>query len=470
MENNDTLTICSLAPLIRNKKLSPVEATIFFLQRISRLQPAINAYITVASEVALAQAKKAEQEIIKGHYRGSLHGIPISIKDLFYTKGIRTTAGSSILKRFVPQRNAAAIDSLLDAGCILLGKTNIHEFAYGCTNINPHYGPVCNPWNPAHISGGSSGGSAASVVTGQAVASLGTDTGGSIRIPAAACGCIGFKPTYGRISLDGVIPLAGSLDHVGPLSRCVMDSALLYQALAGPMAWSPYSEKSAFSMIRKHIRGLRIGLPRQYFFCRIQSPVQKAIQTACEVFEQLGAVICELNLPGLGETASIAADITAAEALAYHIKWLDKNPDKYGKDLRIRLEQSRKMTALTYLQALQKKEKLTEQMERTLDSVHALLTPTLPMTAPKIIECQTRGNRQDEIRTALLSLTRPANISGLPAISVPCGFSHGLPIGMQIIGRRHDEATTLRIAYAYETATDWHQRFPRENDWQTEML
>ncbi len=461
MDNNDELTISNLAPLIRSKKISPVELTTFLLERIYRLQPEINAFITIASEIAISQARQAEREIVQGCYRGALHGIPISIKDLFHTKDIRTTAGSLILKRYVPKKNAVAVDRLLAAGCILLGKTNLHEFAYGATNINPHYGSVHNPWNVRHISGGSSGGSAASVVTAQAIASLGTDTGGSIRIPSAACGCVGFKPTHGLISLEGVIPLAGSLDHAGPLSRCVMDSALLFQAIADPDSRRPHFGKTILSMIRKSIRGLRIGVPKQYFFRRIQPDVHKAIQTALAVFEQLGAVLCEVNLKGLEETTFIAADITAGEALAYHAKWLTKNPEKYGKDLRVRLERAKDMTALTYVQAQQKREAYTERMERALDSVHVLLTPTLPTTAPSIHACQAPGKRQGDIRTALLSLTRPANLSGLPALSMPCGFSREkLPIGMQIIGRRQDDATTLRVAYAYENATSWHKCFP----------
>ncbi|MEO0249096.1 MAG: amidase [candidate division WOR-3 bacterium] len=221
IKNDSVLTITHLAPLIRRKIISPVEITVSLLDRISHLQPYVNAYITVCYESALAQAKKAEKEILQGRYKGFLHGIPISLKDLFYTRGIPTTAGSKILNSFVPENNAAVVNQLLRAGCILLGKTNMHEFAFGATNINPHFGPVCNPWNIRCISGGSSGGSAASVISAQSIASLGTDTGGSIRIPAAACGCVGLKPSYGLVSLEGVIPLSPSLDHVGPLCRSV---------------------------------------------------------------------------------------------------------------------------------------------------------------------------------------------------------------------------------------------------------
>ena len=462
MVNNEELTISRLASLIHRRKLSPLELTNFLLDRIQRLQPFINAYITVTAEIAIAQAKKAEKEIVKGQYRGALHGIPISLKDLFYTAGVRTTAGSQILKRFIPKENAVVVDRLLESGCILLGKTNLHEFAYGATNVNPHYGSVHNPWSLAHIAGGSSGGSAASVVSAQAIASLGTDTGGSIRIPAAACGCVGLKPTYGRVSLKGVIPLADSLDHAGPLTRCVMDAVLLFEAMAGPDPWAPYSRKTATSSIRRGLKGLKIGIPKQYFFGRLQPDVRQAVSAAPNVFEQLGADICEVNIKGMEATSWLAADITAGEALAYHTDWLERKREKYGEDLRSRLTQSMNMLAKTYIQAQIKRAEYSERMEQALHSVHLLLTPALPVTAPRLDQKFVRiGNDREDVRSVLLSLTRPANLSGLPAVSMPCGFSwQGLPIGLQLIGRRHDELTVLRAAYAYESVTSWHKRFP----------
>lgn len=461
MENNDRLTIEKLAPLIRRKELSPVELTRFLLERISQLQPSINAYITITSEIALAQARQAEKEIIKGHYKGVLHGIPIAIKDLIYTRGIRTTAGSRILKRFYPKVNAAVVDRLLLAGCILLGKTNLHEFAYGPTNINPHYGPVRNPWDITRISGGSSGGSAASVISAQAMAALGTDTGGSIRIPAAACGCVGFKPSFGSVPLDGVIPLASSLDHVGPLSRCVTDAAYLFESIAGPA-----SENSAFKRIkekiRKGVKSFRIGLPRQFFFDQIQPEVRKTVLAAAAVFEILGAEILEVNLKGMRKTNSIAAEITGDEAIAYHSKWLDRRSQDYGKDVRVRLAQSRNTTAVAYIQARQEMNSYGQRLAHSLGRVHLLMAPTLPIIAPGIQEADKGiGRSGKDIRTALLTLTRPANLSGLPAISIPCGCSSsGLPIGLQLIGRASDEVTLLRAAYAYEKATPWHKMFP----------
>ncbi len=464
MDMNE-LTIESLAPLIRNRKISPLELARFFLERIFQLQPYINAYITVTAELALVQARQAEKEILKGSYRGVLHGMPISLKDIFYTSSIRTTAGSKILRRFVPKENAAIVNRLMNAGCVFLGKTNMHEFAYGATNVNPHYGAVHNPWDTKRVSGGSSGGSAASVITAQALASFGTDTGGSIRIPASACGCVGLKPTYGCVPMDGVIPLSFSLDHVGLLCRCVTDAALLFEAITrtDPRRVST-SGKMAMAGMRKNVKTLQIGLPRQYFFDHIQPDVRRLVLAAITVFEQLGAQICEVDLKGMEDTTRLAADITAAEALAYHSKWLKQRPQDYGADVRSHLEEARNMTAAAYVQIQRERSLLTERLERVLDSVNLLSAPTLPMVAPSIGQEKIRISRSyRDIRPALLSLTRPANLSGLPSITIPCGFSlEGLPVGLQLIGRRFDEATILSAAYAYEQATPWHRQFPPE--------
>jgi aspartyl-tRNA(Asn)/glutamyl-tRNA(Gln) amidotransferase subunit A len=366
------------------------------------------------------------------------------------------------LRTFVPKENAIVVDRLLRAGCILLGKTNMHEFAYGPTNVNPHYGAVRNPWDTSRISGGSSGGSAASVVAALAIASLGTDTGGSIRIPSAACGCVGLKPTYGCVPMTGVIPLSFSLDHVGPLSRCVADAAFMFQAIAEPDARQ--NPGRILSKIRKGIQSFRIGIPKQYFFNRIQPDVRRAVLTAAEVFRQLGACICAVDLQGMEETETLAAAITGAEALAYHSQWLKRRPHDYGEDVQARLELSNEMTAVTYIQALQKAQPYSERLAHMLDSVTLLLAPTLPIVAPDIEQKEvTIGKSHETVRSALLRLTRPGNLSGLPAISVPCGFSsEGLPIGLQLIGRRSGEIDLLRAAYAYEQATPWHHQFPEE--------
>ncbi|NLT65449.1 MAG: amidase [Acidobacteria bacterium] len=460
MKNDNRLTIASLATLIRRKKISPVQLTQFCLDRISLLQPSINAYITVTAESALRQARQAEKEIVRGDYRGMLHGIPISLKDIFHTKGIRTTAGSRILNKFVPSENAVVVERLLSAGSILLGKTNMHEFAYGPTNLNPHYGHVRNPWDTSRMSGGSSGGSAASVVTAQAIASFGTDTGGSIRIPAAACGCVGLKPTYGRISSKGVIPLAWSLDHPGPLARSVRDAAILFDATAEPMQCGRSRKQE--TLLRKEIRGLRIGIPRQYFFDRIHPEVRRAVLSAAEVFEQSGARVGEVNLKGMEETAQLAAAIVGAEAVAYHDEWMRQKPQEYGYDVISRLELTREFPATRYIRALQKMTAYRERLSAVLNDVDVLLAPTLPIVAPPLdVAIMKIGRAREDVLSALLRLTRPGNLSGLPSISVPCGFSSdGLPVGLQLIGKEFDEATLLSAAFAYESATDWHTYFP----------
>jgi aspartyl-tRNA(Asn)/glutamyl-tRNA(Gln) amidotransferase subunit A len=460
MDNDCDLTITRLAPLIRQKAISPVELTKFCLEQIARLQPEINAYITVTPEIALAQARRAESEITKGLYRGVLHGIPINFKDLFLTRGVRTTAGSKVLREFIPKESAVVVNSLLQAGCILLGKANMHEFAFGATNIHSHYGPVRNPWNTTCISGGSSGGSAASVVTAQVIASFGTDTGGSIRIPSAACGCVGFKPSYNRIPMNGIIPLSGTLDHAGPLSRCVIDAAFLFEAVTTTRMLDSNSGRVTRA-VRSGVKDLVIGIPRQYFFSRIQSRVRELVFTAARVFEQLGADIREVNLKGMEETEQLAADITGCEALAFHEKWLRTRPRDYSKDVRIRLEQNRKMTATAYIQSLDKRITYAREFERVMETVHLLLTPTLPVIAPAIDEADVKiGRSRENVRLAMLRLTRPGNLARLPAISIPCGFSNGLPVGLQLIGRFFDDYSVLRAAYAYERATPWHEHFP----------
>jgi aspartyl-tRNA(Asn)/glutamyl-tRNA(Gln) amidotransferase subunit A len=354
------------------------------------------------------------------------------------------------------------VNRLLESGCILLGKTNLHEFAYGATNVNPHYGPVRNPWNRERISGGSSGGSAASVVSAQAVASIGTDTGGSIRIPSAACGCVGFKPTYGRVSLEGIIPLSGSLDHAGPLTRSVMDAAFVFDVIAESSPWK--SANGAAQEIRQGIKSFQIGIPRQYFFDRVQPDVRRAVMAAIRIFEHLGAGITELNLKGMEETERMAAEITGCEALAFHEQWLSRKSRDYGEDVRKRLEQSRTVTATAYIQMMQMMQKYGRELDAALGKVNLILAPALPIEAPGIDEKVVKiGRSREDARRALLRLTRPANLAGVPAISVPCGFTaQKLPVGLQIIGRRFDDASVLRAAHAYESATSWHHNFPQE--------
>jgi aspartyl-tRNA(Asn)/glutamyl-tRNA(Gln) amidotransferase subunit A len=463
--NDEKLTIARIAPLIRKKQISPVELTGFFLERIARLEPKLNAFITVTADLARKQARQAEREILRGKYRGPLHGIPISLKDLFFTAGIRTTAGSKILRSFVPGENAVVVDRLWEAGAVLLGKTNLHEFAYGVTSNNPHYGPVHNPWDLKRVPGGSSGGSAAAVSAALGIASLGTDTGGSIRIPSAACGVVGLKPTRGLLPLEGVIPLAFSLDHVGPICRCVEDAALLMEAMTLPDGSSGGGSRAgrAFTRsLRKGVEKTRLGIPKQYFFDRLQKEVREFVLTGCAALSHLGAELREVEIRGTEGASQLVGLITVGEALSYHRRWLTSRPGDYGADVRKRMEANRSQRTVDYLQAQEKRRVYTQAFLKVFDSVDVVAAPTLPVLPPLIGQKEIDwGRAKEDVRAALLRMTRPGNLTGLPALSIPCGFTAGgLPVGLQLIGRHYDEATLLRMAHAFERATPWHTMFP----------
>ena len=464
--NDQNLTIAKIAPLLRRKQISPVELTEFFLERIQRLQPALNAFLTVTANLARKQARQAEKDILRGKYRGPLHGIPLSLKDLFYTAGIRTTAGSKILRNFVPGENAVVVDRLFEAGAVLLGKTNLHEFAYGVTNNNPHYGPVHNPWDLKRVPGGSSGGSAAAVSAALGIASLGTDTGGSIRIPSAACGVVGLKPTRGLVSLHGVIPLAFSLDHVGPICRCVEDAALMLEVIGSPAGRSstnwPQMGRLFSRPLRQGVKGIRVGIPKQYFFDRLDKNVRGYVLTACAILYQLGAELREVEFRGVKDAAPLVGVITVGEALSYHWKWLQSRAKDYGADVRERMEANRTQRTVEYLQAQEKRRLYTGAFLKVFESVDVVAAPTLPVLPPFIGQKEIAwGRTKEDVRAALLRMTRPGNLTGLPAISLPCGSTaDNLPVGLQLIGRHFDEAVLLRVAYAFERATPWHKMFP----------
>jgi len=445
-----------VARLYRKRKLSPVELTKLMLTRIEQLNPKLNAYITVTAEVALAQAKKAEAELFaprgrKGHRdRGPLHGIPISLKDNIYTKGIRTTAGSKILKDFIPQYDAEVWAKLREAGAILLGKTNLHEFAYGVTTNNPHYGPTRNPWDLTRIPGGSSGGSAAAVAAGLCYGSIGTDTGGSIRIPGSLCGIVGLKPGLGRVSAEGVVPLSQHLDFVGPLARTAADAALLLDPifLRGKKEPSLSSGRKSAGSFRK----LTLGLPKDFFFDVISEDVFFAFHEAVREFQKRGAAIKEVSVPLLCETEEAGNHIAWAEATHYHQQagWFPAHSAEYGEDVRTRLEMGTKVSATAYLEALEFRDKFIQQFHRSMadSGVDALVVPTTPIAAPLIGEESTQiGKENHATRALLLRLNRPANLAGIPAISIPCGFtSAGLPVGLQFISTMTREPLLLRIA------------------------
>lgn len=434
---------------------------------MEELNPRLNAFITMTPEKALRDAKAAEREIRRGKYRGPLHGIPITLKDNIWTKGIRTTAGSKILKDFVPADDADVAQRLQNAGAVLLGKTNLHEFAYGITTENPHFGPTRNPWNRECIPGGSSGGSAAALAAGIGFGSVGTDTGGSIRIPAALCGIVGLKATFGRVSCGGIVPLAVTLDHAGPLARSVTDVAILLDAIAATK--EPHEEflraLRAGQKKNKRRAKLRLGWPRDYFFQRVDEEVKRAVENAARVFEKMGGSIQEVALPHMEDASEPSTQIALAEALEYHETqgYFPAHAADYGEDVRKRLEMGNAVRAVDYLKAQQAREQVREDFRAAFKDVDAIIAPATPIAAPRLGQDMVKiGGEAVSVRGALVGMNRPANFTGFPVISIPCGFTRdGFPVGMALHGPEWAETKLLKIAYAYEQATEWHSRHPQ---------
>jgi aspartyl-tRNA(Asn)/glutamyl-tRNA(Gln) amidotransferase subunit A len=468
MQANDltALSIAEAGALIVRRQVSPVELTDAYLAQIERQNPLLNAYVTVTGDAAREEARVAEREIASGTYRGPLHGIPIALKDLYDTKGVRTAAGSKILWDRVPEEDSAVTTLLRAAGAISLGKTNTHEFAYGVTTNNPHFGATRNPWNPDCIPGGSSGGSGAAVAAGMAAMAMGSDTGGSIRIPAALCGTVGLKATHGRVSTAGVIPLSWTLDHAGPLTRTVEDAALVLNAIAGydpndamtvPMPVDDYTRDLAAG-----VRGLRLGVPRAGFFEAIDPEVARAVEEAIAVYHTLGATVEDVDGAGLWNARQAASDIMLADARHYHAAWLRDRPEEYGEDVRDRLMRRTDMSADEFIAAMRVRAAVTVETARLMTRYDGLLLPTTRIPAPPIAGQTIIIDGQEVFAPNILtSNTNPFNLPGMPALSLPCGFTAaGLPIGLQVVTRRWDEVTALRIAAAYERATNWHTRRP----------
>jgi aspartyl-tRNA(Asn)/glutamyl-tRNA(Gln) amidotransferase subunit A len=476
MTKQDSLsfaTVEELRALLAKRKISPVELTEQFLRRIERYNSRLNAYLTVTAEHALAAARRAEKELAR--HRGTsglrrpLLGIPITLKDNIWTRGIRTTAGSKVLRDFVPSDDATVARKLARAGAILLGKTNLHEFAYGVTSNNAHYGPVRNPWALDRIPGGSSGGSAVAIAAGLCAASVGTDTGGSIRIPGAMCGIVGLKPTFGRVSVFGTVPLAPAFDHVGPLARSVADAAILLGLLAGSDPLDPTSSTHRLedfcAAIRKPVRKFRLGRPREYFWEKLDGEVRRATETAVRDMEKHGATVHEISLPHLSESADAAANISLAETRYGHemAGYYPAHAGEYSEEVRQRIDAGGNVLATQYLAGLDTQKRVRADFDAALEEVDAIVAPTVPVPAPPIgAEYVEVDGEKIGVRAALVGMNRPANFTGHPAISVPCGFTReGLPVGLQFIGRKFDESTLLRIAFAYERVHDWRARHPR---------
>lgn len=460
------LTLVSAARMIRRKEISPVELTESVLARIARLNERMRAYITVTEDHARTRARAAERALSRRSTIGPIHGVPISLKDLFDTKGIRTTAGSKVLADRVPEQDATVVERLNKAGAVLVGKANMHEFAFGATTVNPHYGTARNPWDPDRVAGGSSGGSASSLALSLAFGSLGSDTGGSIRIPAAACGIVGLKPTYGRVSLFGAIPLSWSLDHIGPMTQTVEDAAVMLEVIAGHDPRDPYSRDVPVPQYTRaltgNIKGLRVGIPRSFFFEKLVAEVETAVRSALRIMEKLGARLVEIDIPNAPLNRAIFSNIASPEAASYHEPFLRAHADLYGPEVRNRLEAGRLLLSIDYVRAQRARTALKEEFKVAFKTADVIVTPTLPIPAPRIDQPAVQwGNETEAVLSTLTRYTRLFNVVGVPTVSLPCGFtSEGLPIGLQIAGKPFGEGTVLRAAHAYEQEAGWFERRP----------
>ncbi len=459
------LEITQLAPLLRDREVSSLDVTRAYLERIERLNPRLNAYITVTADLAEAQARRADAEIGAGAYRGPLHGVPVGIKDLFDVEGVPTTFGSKILRDSLASRDALVVARLKQAGAVILGKHNLHEFAFGITSENPHFGAVRNPWNTHHIPGGSSGGTAAAVAASLCAAGMGSDTGASIRAPASFCGVVGLKPTYGRVSRRGALPLAWSLDHAGPLARSVADCAAMLQAIAGYDADDPGSADVAVPDFSAHLNagidGLRVGVPRDYFFELVEPDVERLVREALRVIEGLGARAEEISLPHVVHAQVAGNVIMSTEAAVWHATWLRERPGDYGADVLSRIRGGQLIRAVDYLASQQVRTLIQDDFRQAFEGVDVVIAPTVPLVAPPIGHTlEPRGVLNLPARSIANRATVPCNLTGMPAISVPCGFSAGLPVGLQIMGAAFAEARVLQVAAAYEAACPWRAARP----------
>jgi aspartyl-tRNA(Asn)/glutamyl-tRNA(Gln) amidotransferase subunit A len=450
------LTLDAAAAEIAARRLSPVELVDSVLRRIDATEGAINAFARVTPELARDAARRAEEEIAAGRHRGPLHGIPVGVKDLCDTAAVATTASSKVREGHVPDRDSAVVERLLAAGMVMVGKTHTHEFAYGVVTPTTR-----NPWDLGRIPGGSSGGSAAALAAGACMVGVGTDTGGSIRIPAALCGTVGLKPTYGRSSKRGIAPLSWSLDHVGPLARNVRDCALVLNAIAGA---DPLDPSTLDAPVPDHtaglgggVSGLRVGVPVNHFFDAVSDDVAVAVRGAAAVLEGLGARLREVTVPLADATMAAGWAILLPEASAYHQGSLRERADLYTPDVRLFLEAGELVLATDYIKALRVRTLIQQGWAAMFGDIDVLIAPTVPLAAPPVGTATVTwpGGGVEDVTQALVRLTLPANITGLPSLSLPVGFdAGGLPLGMQVIGRPLDESTVLRVGQAYEDASD----------------
>jgi aspartyl-tRNA(Asn)/glutamyl-tRNA(Gln) amidotransferase subunit A len=454
-------SLVEAARLIKTHEISSLELTQACLDRTTRLEPELNCFITLAGELALQDAERVDAALKRGENVGPLAGIPLALKDLFETRGLLTTAGSTFYQDYRPEKDAFVVERLKSAGAVLLGKLNMHEIALGVTNANPHYGTCHNPWDTQRIPGGSSGGSAAALAAGMCFGSLGSDTGGSIRIPSSLCGTVGLKPTTGRVSLRGVIPLSYNLDHAGPMARRVEDVAWLLQILAGYDPEDPASQPAAVDDYLTHLRdgviGWRIALADDAYIHQADPFTWQAVETAANTFIQSGARVEPVSLPELSLAAQANTLMTTSDAACIYREQLANQPEGFGMDVLRRLQSGMAYTSVDYSQARRTQAVLRRKFEHFFLDWDILLVPATPIPAPLI-----EGPDAVEQARLLTRFTSPFNLIGLPAISIPCGFTPaGLPIGLQLVARAWDEARLLQAAYAYESISNWHLLHPK---------
>lgn len=461
------LTLVDAAVLLERRELSPVELVDACLERVEATNDLLRAYISVYGDAARTVAKAHEMMLTAGARLGPLHGIPIALKDNIALQGLTTTAGSKILGDWVPDEDATVAARLKGAGAIVIGKTNMHEFAWGGTTANPHYGFCRNPWDPERFPAGSSGGSGAAVAARTCFGALGTDTGGSIRLPSAVNGITGIRPTIGRVSNHGVIPLAWTMDTVGPMTRSVHDCALMLNAIAGH---DPKDEATAAVPVPDYtaelalgVRRMRIGVIPDYFFRHLQPAVLASVQAALQTLEGAGASIVEIDVEHIQGNISAQLTVESCEPSTYHQRWLRERAEDYGDDVRLLLEVGELHLATHYLQAQRYRNLLRRQFLEAFKHVDVFICPTLPFTATPVgaTTVVIEDGEEEDMLSAIMQYTGVPSLTGLPSLAAPCGFDDdGLPIGMQVIGRPFDEATLFRVGAAFQTVTDFHQRSP----------
>ena len=459
------MTISELARMLRSRELSPVELTRAYLERIDRLDPTLGAYVTVMSDTATAEAATAEAEIARGAYRGPLHGIPVAVKDIIYTQGVLTSAGSRVLADHVPDYDSTIVERLRASGAVLLGKLNLSEFAVGGTIDHP-FGTPRNPWNLERSAGGSSSGSAVAVAGGLCAGSLGSDTGGSIRGPSAFCGTVGLRPTYGRVTRHGVVPMSWSLDTVGPMTRTVEDCAIMLQAIAGHDERDPSASAEPVpdyvESLGDRPDSIRVALPTEAFdYEGLDSDVRTGVMSAVDSLAELGADIAEIGMPVSAHSGAVFLATADVDAATFHMEWLKTRGDLYDWSTRTRLESAALTPAATYIRAQRARTLIRDELMSALEDHDVIVLPASPTLAPPITQStgSPGGYYQGKLDLGRRRYTSPAALAGLPAISVPCGFSDsGLPIGVQIIGRSFAEADLFRVAHRYEQAAGWSDR------------